>query len=234
MSLNETLGRLYRISLAKTYEWRRKPSGRTITTPIRWTWDGLYRIILGLKRGSFSASDTILISGARRSGTTWLSELLCASQDYCVVFEPIVLWRKYGVVPRGGCADYISPESDWPMGKELFGKLFEGRSVHPHAFGQNSLMDLIRCTSLVIKSVNTNKLMPWLSANFKLRGMILIFRHPCAVVASLKKHLPKPLQQVSITHQRYVEQNLPHLSGYITGLKTQEEIHAAGWCGMVL
>ena len=230
MSINEALGKLYRTSLAKTYEWRRKPSGRTITAPIRWSWDGIYRIILELKKETFNVSDTILISGARRSGTTWLAELLCASPDYCVIFEPIVLWRKYGVVPGGGFADYIDPKADWPVGKDLFGKLFEGKAIHPHAFTQNPLMDFLRCSSLVIKSVNTNKLMPWLSVNFKLRGMILIIRHPCAVVASLKKHLPKPLKEVSQTHQQYVEQNLPHLYNFVKGLKTQEEIHAAGWC----
>jgi hypothetical protein len=155
---------------------------------------------------------------------------MSSSSDYCMIFEPIVLWRKYGLVEPGGCADYVSPESDWPRGKELFEKLFKGRSVHPHAFIQNSPTDLLRCNSLLIKSVNANKLIPWLSANFQIRGIILIIRHPCAVVASLKKHLLKPLHEVSHTHQRYVIENLPHLKDYIKSLKTQEEIHAAGWC----
>lgn len=225
-----TLWKLYRTFLVKTYDWRCTPVGRRMTIPLRWGWDGVYKTILSFKVAAFNRSDTILLTGTPRSGTTWLSELLCSSRDYCSIFEPIVMWHRYGVIRGLDWADYISPDTDWPEGKELFCKLFEGRSVHPHAFIHNSPMDLIRCRSLLIKSITTNTLLPWLAVNFQIRGMILIVRHPCAVVASLKKHLTKLHRRVPDRRQRYVRENLPHLTAYVQRLQTEEEILAVRWC----
>jgi hypothetical protein len=147
-----------------------------------------------------------------------------------MVFEPIVVWHKKGVVKDADWSDNIRADSNWPQGKELFGNLFEGRGIHAHAFVHNSPVDLMRCKSLVIKFINANRLLPWLSASFKIKGMIFILRHPCAVVASLKKHMKKPPQRVSLQGQRYVTENIPHLANYVKGLQTEEEIHAVRWC----
>jgi hypothetical protein len=91
-------GKLYRSSLSKIYEFRKKPIGKAITLPLRWSWDGLYKAILFFKANTFKLSDTILVTGMPRSGTTWLGELLSVSRDYCMIFEPIVLWENKGVI----------------------------------------------------------------------------------------------------------------------------------------
>jgi hypothetical protein len=183
-----------------------------------------------LKSGTFKASDTILVTGAQRSGTTWLGEMLSASKDYCMLFEPTVVWNQKKVVKGADWADHIGVGSDWYEGKELFGKLFEGRGIHAHAFVYNSPAALMRSKSLVIKSSDANRLLPWLSTNFEIKGMILIIRHPCAVVASMKKNMKNLPMKVPIRCQRFVAENLPHLASYVKGLNTVEEILAARWC----
>ena len=225
-----SFSKIYRNSLAKTYDWRKSTIGKKVVAPLRWSWDGFYWAILQFKSQAFNPSDTILVTGAPRSGTTWLGELLSASRDYCVVFEPIVILTRRGMIKDADWADHIEADSNWTEGKKLFGKLFEGRGVPAHAFVHNSPADLMRCRSLVIKSINANRLLPWLSMNFKIKGMVLIIRHPCAVVASLKKHMKDLPRKVSLRGQRYVIKNLPHLADYVRGLQTVEEIYAVRWC----
>ncbi len=226
MSLNMNFKNLYYFSLKKTYEWRQtRVGGRKMTAPFHFGWDKLYKGILAFKSGAFAPSNTIFITGTPRSGTTWLSELISSSRDYVVIFEPTGMWMKYGVVQSDKWMEYINPDSQWSEGKELFSKLFEGRSVHPHAFVHNSPIKLLRTKSLVIKDIDSNMLLPRLANNFNIRGMILIIRHPCEVVASTKKHLANTPKRVTAITQRYVKENLPHLTSFIQILqKTRIEI----------
>jgi hypothetical protein len=228
--LSSSFSKLYRYAIINTAEWRQKGMGKSIATPLRWIWDGLYRNILYLKSGTFKASDTILVTGSQRSGTTWLGELLSAPKDYCMLFEPTVLWKEKKVVKGADWADHIKENSVWPEGKKLFENLFEGRGIHPHAFIYNSPASLMRSKSLIIKSSEANRLLPWLSMNFKIKGMVLIIRHPCAFIASMKKYMKKLPPRVPVRRQRFVDENLPHLASYVKELKTIDEILAARWC----
>ncbi len=231
MFLKCDIRELYRTSLQKSYDWRQTNFGQKLLFPFRYGWYGLYKGILMFKVGTFDPANTVFISGSIRSGTTWLSELLCTQKDYCLLFEPTStdLWNLQLNVPASYWRESIGPDSNWPEGEELFAKLFKGGFAPPNALILNSPLDLIRCNSLIIKCVGTNMLLPWLAARFQIRGMIFILRHPCAVVNSVKKHRKIP-QQIPIRRQRYIEKNLPHLASYIQNLRTEEEILAVTWC----
>lgn len=221
---------IYRAFLKRTSAWRSTPVGAKAIAPARYLSDSIRRAVLALKNGAFDPSEAIFLTGMERSGTTWLAELLSASKDRCLVFQPIMEWWRKGIITDEEYEDYIDPRSEWPKGKKLFAELFQGRSILPHALTHSTLMSMIRSKSLVIKSVRANPILPWLAGNFKIKGMILITRHPCAVAVSLKMHGTKSAQGLSESNRRYVRQYLPHLTGYIQQLGTAEEFLTVRWC----
>jgi hypothetical protein len=132
--------------------------------------------------------DTVVVAGTPRSGTTWLMELLGLMSGYRTLFEP--LHRNWfpeasdaGFSPR----DYINPNALASQKEEYLRKVFEGRvaSKVPH-YSLNPMTIIHRCLSdkLIVKFVRANRLVPWIAERFAVRGIIVLLRHPCAVVES--------------------------------------------------
>lgn len=136
--------------------------------------------------------DTIVVSGAPRSGTTWLAELLRELPQYKMLNEPLRLdssalvkdiesveWRTY--LER----DARFPELRKALHKALTGKvnalwMWRFRSDHPLLM----LYEHLRHRKLVVKIIRASRMLGWISDRFPVRSIVHTFRHPCAVVAS--------------------------------------------------
>lgn len=168
--------------------------------------------IRALMMRNYDTADTILLTGSPRSGTTWLGVILSISKGYAMITEPFHLstpgLREAGFSWR----TYVDPNSPWPSGKRVVGAILSGKNLNPGMLRDNSLMQLLLSKRLVIKSVRANRLLPWIDQHYQLRGIVLIIRHPCAVVASQMAHPLFPqVHNIPDWDLYYVEHNLPHL-----------------------
>ncbi|PEN06502.1 hypothetical protein CRI93_09475 [Longimonas halophila] len=136
--------------------------------------------------------DTIVVSGAPRSGTTWLAELLRELPSYKMLNEPLnisssaltkdiegVQWRTY--LEKGTSF----PELHTALYRALTGDvdalwMWRFHSDRPSLM----LYEHLSHQKLVVKIIRASRMLGWLSDSFPVRAIVHTFRHPCAVVAS--------------------------------------------------
>ncbi len=159
-----------------------------IRTPINSLRYGLEKIRLNLASLPFEASKTISIFGTPRSGTTWLMELLEKMPRYISLFEPLHPdWfsppletnRSYMLRP------FLNPDQHNIEFKNYLESIFRGEVIsrNPH-FKWRHYLKRFYGQRLIVKFIRGNRILPWITNNFNLRGEILIIRHPCSTIAS--------------------------------------------------
>lgn len=179
---------------------------------------------------SFDMANTVLLSGSPRSGTTWLGQVLSASPESALVLEPFDLkmpgLRRAGFTPR----TYVDPEAEWKEGEEVFSRVFQGKGITLKLLYRNG-RKLRSARGLVVKAIRANRMLPWLSRHFAIRGMLFIIRHPCAVVSSQMAHPDMGVWDHLRDFDRfYLERKLPHLIPIAERFRTEEEFRALTWC----
>jgi len=199
-----------------------------------------------MSKKNIDINNTILLSGSPRSGTTWLMEILGALPNYTYLFEPLNPIRfssesfKVGFRSR----PYFQSDIEWPVGEEYLRKIFTGRTGGlPPLLKSEMFTNRLLADKLIVKSINLNRLLPWIAKRFQLRKIILIIRHPCAVVASQLKtglcaYIPKslPYKDTFPTLENILEEaheikDLDNeLYKSLKKIEKQEELLAAAWC----
>lgn len=182
-----------------------------------------------LKRKHFDGSDTVLIFGSIRSGSTWLTELLTQDLENLQLFEPLHPEYVSRIASLGlSRIPYVAPEDPWQDGKTLFEDLVSGRLINSWILSQTSVSRVTAAQRLVIKMVRGNLLLPWYTQHFDLRKPVLIIRHPCAIVAShLRKGWP-PSRHLLLSHP-YFDQHTD-IRDSCSHLERPEELAALAWC----
>ena len=208
----------------------------------------LNKTILKIKK--INMTETIVIVGTPRSGTTWLMELLGTIPSYTYLFEPLnPRWFPESSKIGFQSKTYLPDSADWTKGEKYLRKAFTGRLFSiggpyelrlskPKMILQSLLYD-----KLIVKSVRMNRLLPWVAKRFELRNIFYIIRHPCAVVASQLKtgftgHQPINPPYINITPN---PKNILSEASKIEGLshnildklkkiEKPEEILAVSWC----
>lgn len=192
--------------------------------------------------------DAIMISGVPRGGTTWFMEILSSLSNYRLIFEPFNKnWfpeiKQINLSPR----PYLNPSSTREESIDIYSyleKVFRGKiaSRNPNVLSltPQSIYKHLSATKILVKFVRCNRLLPWITINFRLRGIFFMIRHPCATIASqletgirgyfLPRNTPIPkkiiLEDISkLPKLRENERLLRQLST----IETQEEILAAIW-----
>ena len=139
-------------------------------------------------RKNFKVADAVLVFGAPRTGTTWFIDILNTIPDFLSIFEPLnPIWFKAAQEINITSRPYRNPEETDLVLEELFRDLLRGkiRSENPHI--KMTFYDIFkRVTSkrLLLKFTRGNRLLPWVSNNFKVDKTYLIVRHPCATISS--------------------------------------------------
>jgi len=202
------------------------------------------KVILGNKK--FNISDTILIVGTPRSGTTWLMEILGTMPGYTYIFEPLNPIRSPPQLFELGFQSrtYLPFNIEWSEGENYLRNVFRGNLPGPPPLPKPKLiMKRIMADKLIVKSINLNRMLPWIAKRFQLKNIFFIIRHPCAVVASqLKTHLCAykttsstytnsfPTLKNILDEASQIEQLDKEIIQRLKRIKTTEEILAAAWC----
>ncbi len=124
--------------------------------------------------------NSTFLAGSGRSGTTWLSDLINHRRDYRYIFEPFNP-EKVSICGHFRSKQYLRPDDSreeflGPARKILSGGLRNGWTDRFH----RGFLTRRR----LIKDIRANLLLGWMRANFPEMPIILLLRHPCAVVAS--------------------------------------------------
>jgi hypothetical protein len=134
------------------------------------------------------ASSTILIAGSGRSGTTWLSELLCSVENIQTIFEPLHPGFNPEVRKLTGWDErapyfreiYLPSKVESPGWTILLEKVLRGRIRNYWTdYERNHLFP----DNFLVKDIWTNMMLKYIYDHFQPR-IIYMLRHPCAVVHS--------------------------------------------------
>jgi hypothetical protein len=171
--------------------------------------------------------NSILVAGTARSGTTWLGDLIASEIPCRIMFEPfnpdlVPAYRPFNTF------QYLQPGQEYPEFYAFARKVFTGEI-------RNSWIDryneLLFPKYRLIKEIRANLALKWLHDNFHQVPMILLMRHPCAVVLSrlelewaTDKDIDKFLSQPDLKNDF-----LGDYLDFIHSVKTDEEKHAIIW-----
>jgi hypothetical protein len=179
---------------------------------------------------NYDISNTIVMAGSPRSGTTWLSEVLHTIPRSCILHEPINPNTVSEVNALGlGWRPYIAPEADWPEAEEFMRRVLTGQVLNSHTARRASLLEILTNEYWIIKFVRASRLLRWMTEKFPISTPILLMRHPCAVVASQMRH-PAWSPTVSPAVDSRFLGAYPWVSDILAGIETWEEVLAVTWC----
>ncbi|GAB4403125.1 MAG: hypothetical protein OHK003_30860 [Anaerolineales bacterium] len=185
--------------------------------------------------GCPSPETSILLFGSGRSGTTWITDVLCALPGVQQIFEPlfppwnervrqITGWDKRDPYIRG---IYLRPEEEYPEWEDLWHRILTGKF-------RNYWTDYKRTSwfpnRFLIKEVRANLMLGWLYRKFQ-PSILYIMRHPCAVVYS-RLAAPQPWHadvQDALRQEKLVEDYLKPWAAEIERETDRLGAHAVWW-----
>lgn len=186
-------------------------------------------------------SDTIVVSGSPRSGTTWTAEIMREFPGYKMLNEPLNLdqhpklktagldWRTY-VPPHGDRATVYSHLQDVLQGREV--RVWKWRFKADSPLGM--LLEHLTRRRLVVKMIRASRMLQWFAATFPVRGIVYVIRHPCSVVASMMKYGNWDEYQTTISRSTVPGGAIPpelydEFEGVLDSVSTQVECLAVLW-----
>lgn len=169
---------------------------------------------------------SVFLAGSGRSGTTWVSAVINHRNAYRLVFEPFHpgrvrmmqgFRRKQYLRPDDRREEYLGPARS-----ALSGEL---RSLWTDRYN-NKLVARRR----LIKEIRANLLLGWMRENFPGMPMILLLRHPCAVVASRLSLGWRDVLSETMEQEDLVEDFLLPVEAEIRAARDPFERHLFSWC----
>ena len=173
-------------------------------------------------------SNSIVVAGTGRSGTTWLANII-ASQIPCrIMFEPFHS-RLVKDFQSFHYFHYMRPTEENSQLHFYCHKIFSGNIRHKWIDRQ---VDRLTSEYRLIKAIRANLFLKWLHNVFPEVRYLFIIRHPCAVVLSrmqLKWSTDGDIEPF-LAQSKLVDDFLSHKLDFIKRAKTVEEKHAIIWC----
>jgi len=146
-----------------------------------------YRIKNRIKKYSLDIDggnkSTVFIAGMGRSGTTWLSELINYRQNYRDIFEPFLPY-KVEISSPFKYLHYLNPNYEDEILSNSAKMILSGKFKSDWTDVNNQH---ILTFKRIIKDIRTNLMLKWLSNIRPGMPILLIIRHPLAVIDSYKK-----------------------------------------------
>jgi len=134
----------------------------------------------------YDPARTVTLLGPRRAGSTWLQELLSSGPGVCPLFEPLYgsWWRRrYDI----GDAPVLGPDEHDPVMAAFLTEVMCGRRMTPFLLSLAGSRQVVRADRFVLKDVRLNLAAGWLAGTFPDSPMVVVLRHPCAVVESMQQ-----------------------------------------------
>jgi Sulfotransferase family len=170
--------------------------------------------------------NTVILAGSARGGTTWIAELLNFDNSYRMIFEPffpshVPLCRAFAK------QQYLRPEDDDPtflnpIRTIVSGQLRNGWSDHINRqpFPRRRL----------IKEIRANLLLRWIKSHFPEIPLILLLRHPCAVVSSRLRMGWKSDLSIFLEQASLMSDFLSPFKAAMENSVSRLEKHLYDWC----
>jgi len=129
-----------------------------------------------------SNKSTIFIAGMGRSGTTWLSELINYNQNYRDIFEPFLPY-KVQISSSFKYLQYLNPNYQDSLLTKSAKTILSGKFKSDWTdVNKNRLFTNKR----IIKDIRANLMLKWLRNIRPGMPILLLLRHPLAVIDSYK------------------------------------------------
>jgi hypothetical protein len=126
---------------------------------------------------------TIFLASAGRSGSTWVSNIINYQNQYRYMFEPF--HSKYvEICKKFNYRQYLRPENNEEKYLNPAKQIVSGRIRDKWIDRFNKKLF---CKDRLIKDIRANLLLKWLKDNFPEMKIVLLLRHPLAVVNSRMK-----------------------------------------------
>jgi hypothetical protein len=200
-------------------------------------------IIHALNKGTCNIRETIVVSGSPRSGTSWLGPLIGIAPGYCYSHEPLQL-KQFPEGKRVGLEwrTHIHPGESRSEIEDYMEKVLTGQIGKPRPVGDGGFTKILKNRKLVVKFVRANRMLGWLNRRFPLKAILVILRHPCAVVSSQItmgdgdigpwKNVPPPEPDKIQTHfgGRIPDDAVEKFGDLLKSIETREGTLAATWC----
>jgi hypothetical protein len=184
----------------------------------------LGRIYVDLGKGDHR--DAVFLAGSGRSGTTWLSEVINYKGAYRYVFEPFnpARVRAFG---HFRSKQYLRPGDVREAFLEPARLALSGDLKDPWTDRFNTKFVARR---RLIKDIRANLLLGWMRANFPGMPIVLLLRHPCAVVTSRLALGWKDNLGETMAQEDLVEDFLLPVEAEIRAARDDFERHLFLWC----
>ncbi len=189
-----------------------------------------YRIKNRIKKYSididYSNKSTIFLAGMGRSGTTWLSELINHKQNYRDIFEPFLPY-KVEISSAFKYLQYLNPNYEDKILTNSAKNILSGNFKSDWTdVNNNHIITFKR----MIKDIRANLMLKWLSNIRPGMPILLIIRHPLAVIDSYKslgwgiEAGGKTSDFDRITEQKYLLQDFPLVRNNLKYIDTNDYI----------
>jgi len=208
---------------------------------LRGTWWSMGGVWLGRRlerlawrvKGRPEAGAAIVVAGSGRAGTTWLAQLLSIAPGTQLIFEPLhpnfvpAVRALHDAPPPIDVlhATYVRPGEQYPAWEDFFRRVLTGEL-------RNWWTDHERARRLawryVVKMIRASLMLGWLRACFGC-PVVLILRHPCAVVCSrLARGWSAPVESF-LGQPTLMQDHLAEFESVIRAAQSDVERHAVMW-----
>ncbi|HLX87437.1 MAG TPA: hypothetical protein VKR22_03095 [Acidimicrobiales bacterium] len=123
----------------------------------------------------------LYLAGSRRSGTSWLSEVLCERYRCRFVLEPFRHDRSVRGADWFTYGRYLAPGTSAPEVEAFVGRVLAGRVRSVWSDRENQVRFVRR---RLVKDVWQNTLVPWMAGRFPDLPVVYLLRHPLASASS--------------------------------------------------
>lgn len=171
--------------------------------------------------------DAALLAGSGRSGTTWLADLISRGGGYRLVFEPFHPERR-GIREHFNSKQYLRADDEREDLLAPARAIFSGkdRSLWTDRFRGRLLARRRR----LVKDIRANLMLGWVKANFPEMPVILLLRHPCAVVLSRLRLGWRDNLDETMRQRDLLQDFLTPFEAEMGAARTPFERHVFLWC----
>jgi hypothetical protein len=171
--------------------------------------------------------NSILLAGTEKSGTTWISDVINYKREYRYVFEPF--WPdKVDLCKNFKPRQYLRPDNRDRYYIETAQIILSGkiRNKWTDKYHRRFIAD-----KRLVKDIRANLFLKWIHNHFPNMPIILLLRHPCAVVRShLRRTDPEPDLDKFLAQPELVEDFLHPFEKEIKAAQTTFDQLVFRWC----
>lgn len=199
---------------------------RALKIPLCWLNERRFRIA----NPGQDVSETIVVCGVPRGGTTWLAEVLARVPGTLLINEPLERHRALRAGFDFGGRVRIPEDAEWPEVEAHLRRVLSGHYLRP-GFFQRGHYPVVAPSRVLVKFCRANRLIPWFVRRYQVRPPVLLVRHPCAVVSSQLRFGAWSVERAPypIPDGRFPRFFDPYRE-ILASLSLPEERLAARWC----